>query len=128
MLTRLISILNLAILNLKSVVLLNTSSGPARCSLVSVSIFVALVCSTSRGVLLVVDSTVSTFFCFVLNTSSPSACCSVVCGGYLKTYLRLTGTCKQLSSLPTEFPSAHVLFTRAFGYFDLFLIAFNSDL
>ena len=42
-------------LNLSSFVLLNTSSRSAPCRLVSVSIFAALVCSTPRVDLLVVD-------------------------------------------------------------------------
>ena len=42
-------------LNLSSFVLLRTSSRSARCRLVSVSIFAALVCSTVRVDLLIVD-------------------------------------------------------------------------
>ena len=42
-------------LNLSSFVMLNTSSRSARCRLVSISIFAALVCSTPQVDLLVVD-------------------------------------------------------------------------
>ena len=57
-------------LNLPSFLLLNTSSHSARCRLVSVAIFAALVCSTPRVDLLVVDlsrqsrQSVSTFRAF----------------------------------------------------------------
>ena len=43
-------------------------------------------------------------------------------------YFLPTGSCNVLSPLPTKAPSAHVSFTRALAYFDLFLIAFNSVL
>ena len=93
--------------------LLRTSSRSARCSLGSVSIFHALCCSTPRVALLVVvlapsqslplwfaqhlqlicslltclDSRDSLFQPFVLSveTSTRSACCSIVSGGYLNT-------------------------------------------
>ena len=61
-------------LNLSSFVLPNTSSRSARCRLVSVSIFAALVCSTPPVDLLVVDFLISTvetvcfnISCFVLK-------------------------------------------------------------
>ena len=63
-------------------------------------IFVAFVCSIARVALLVVDlSRLSQpFLLFVFNTSTRSTHCSVV-----------SGSCKLISSLPIEFPSAHQL-------------------
>ena len=46
--------------------------------------------------------------CFVLNTSTRSARCSVVSGGYIYSkysYFRRTSSCKLPSSLPIKFPS-----------------------
>ena len=78
-------------LNLKSCfVLLNTSSRSARCWLVStVSIILALCCSTPRVTLLILDLSPSfrlNFSCFVfLNPSTRSTRCKVVSGSSLNT-------------------------------------------
>ena len=118
-------------INLKSCfVLLNTSSRPARRWLVSVgSLFVALVCLGPRVALPVVDlfrlcqrfllwvehlDSLCSFFIYLWRLSKYSY------------FYRTCNSCKLLSSLPIEFPSAHVSFTRAFWVFDLSLIAFNS--
>ena len=84
--------------------LLRTSSRSARCRLVSVSIFAGLVCSTPPVDLLVVDlsrqsrQSVSTFS---VETSTRSACCSVLSGSYLNTpYFRRTGSCKLIFHSP----------------------------
>ena len=53
----------------------------------------------------------------VLNTSTRSACCSVVWRLSKYSYFRRTGSCKFLSSLPIESPPASVSFTRAFAVF-----------
>ena len=77
-------------LNLSSFGLPNTWSRSASCSLVSFSIFSALVSPIPPVDLLVVDlsrqsrQSVSTF-CACVETSTRSACCSVVSGGYLNT-------------------------------------------
>ena len=65
-------------------------------------------------------STVSTFLA--------SLCLLFSCLWWLSkySYFRQTCSCKLLSSLPIEFPSAHVSFTWAFWVLDLFLIALNS--
>ena len=99
--------------------LLRTLSRSARCSLVSVNLsFFVLPCYSVD--LLVVDlswqsrQSVSTFVLCV-QTSTRSACCSVVSGGYLNTLtfvgLVLVNSC---------------FIDPSFSVFDLFLIALNS--
>ena len=58
-------------------------------------------------------------FCFVSNTSTRSAHCSVVSGGYLNT-LTFDGPCKLLSSLPIEFPSLMFHSPELFEYSTFF--------
>ena len=109
-------------------VLLNTSSRSARCWLVSVSLFVALVFLGPRVALLVID---------LFRLSQPFLLCVeylvLLCSLFSclwrlskYSYFRWTCPCKLLSSLLIIFPSTHVSFTRAFWVFDLFLIALNS--
>ena len=109
---------------------LNLSS-TARCRLVSVSIFVALVCSTPRVALLVVHFSLLSQPFLLCVEHLDSLCSLFSCLWQLSklskySYFRRTVSCKLLSSLPIAFPSAHVSFAWAFEYFDLFLIAFNS--
>ena len=99
-------------LNLSCFVLLNTSSHSSlTCVRPSVSIFL-------------------TFFCSTLRQHFHSLCSLLSCPWQLSKYPYFlpTGSCNVLSPLPTKAPSAHVSFTRALAYFDLFLIAFNSVL
>ena len=65
-------------------------------------------------------------FFVLLNTDSLSLLLS--CLWHLSKYPYFRHTCswKLFSPLPTKAPSAHVAFTRAFEYFDLFLNTFNS--
>ena len=109
-------------------VLLNTSNRSARCRLVSVSIFVVLVCSTPRVALLVVELTRLSQPFLLCVEHLDSLCSLFSCFWQLSknSYFRRTCSCKLLSSPPIAFLSAHVLFGRAFEYSDLFLIAFNS--
>ena len=79
-----------------SFVLLNTSSHSVRCRFVHVSIFFAIFCSIILVALLVV-----------------SPCCCP----YKQPYFDWMGSCKLLSSLPTEFPPAHVSFTQFFSIY-----------
>ena len=87
-------------LNLSSFVLLNTSSRSACCRLVSVPIFIALVCSTPRVALLVVD---------LSRLSQPSLLCvehlDLLCSLFSclwwlskYSYFRWPSSCKLLSS------------------------------
>ena len=70
-------------LNLSSFVMLNTVSV---WNIVSVSNFAALVCSTLRvDLLIVILSRLFQPFVLCVETSTRSACCSVVSGGYLNT-------------------------------------------
>ena len=109
-------------LNISSFVLLKTLSHSARCRLVSVSIFVALVCSTPRVPLLVVDlSRLSQPFLLCvkhLDWLHSLFSCPWRLSKYF--YFRWTGSCRLLSPLPVEFLSVHVSFTRAFGYSTFF--------
>ena len=110
-------------LNLSSFLLFNTSSRCARCRLVSVAIFAALVCSTPRVDLLVVDlSRQSTQSVLCVETSTRSACCSVVPGGYLNTLtfvgLVLVSSCFIHQNISTFFSSLSMRFMSCcFLYF-----------
>ena len=103
-------------------VLLNTSSRSARCRLVSVSIFVVLVCSTPRVALLVVELTRLSQPFLLCVEHLDSLCSLFSCLWRLSKYsdFRRTGSCKLLSSLAIEFPSTHVSFARAFEYISTF--------
>ena len=87
-------------LNLSSFVLPNTSSRSARCRLVSVSIFAALVCSSPRVDLLVVDlfrqsrQSVSTFRALCGNLDSLCLLFSCLWRLFKYSYFHRTGSCK----------------------------------
>ena len=109
-------------------VLLNTLSYSAHSWLVSVSIFLPLFFSTPCAALLVVDSSrLFQPFVICVETSTRSASCSVVSGGYLNTL-----TCKLMFHSPKLLSIRpfchHFQFGCCLAAFCIFVIAFLKRL